>query len=162
MAEYIDLVNDKGHITRTHVARDDAAQYANLYMPIVIVVLLKGEHVLVHARSQHKKVNPGDIDHVCGSITSGESPQQAALREAQEETGVTPTNLRLVGEGLNEYGRYRYLFVGEATEAPTVQDPREVAWTDYIHQAELYSKAQSGEFGFVGGFFDDLRACTNY
>ena len=46
-----------------------------------------------------KKVNPGDIDHVCGGVVSGETPEQAVIRETEEETGLTPNNLKLVAKG---------------------------------------------------------------
>lgn len=156
MAELIDLVDKTGKVVKTKATRDDLVRHPDLHMQIVIVVLFRNEHVLVHARSHKKSVNPGDIDHVCGGILSGETPVEAAMRESIEETGVRPKNLRIVGEGINEYNRYRYLLVGEAEDKPTVQDADEVGWTDYIHVKELYEKSKSGELTFVDGFFNDI------
>jgi 8-oxo-dGTP pyrophosphatase MutT (NUDIX family) len=161
MAELIDLVDKTGKVVKAGATRDDLAHHPDLHMQIVIVVLFRGEHVLVHARSRKKKVNPGDIDHVCGGIVSGETPIEAAMREAYEETGVKPTNLRIVTEGVNEYNRYRYLLIGEAEDEPTVQDADEVEWTDYIHVKELYYKSRSGELTFVDGFFQDIELANH-
>lgn len=160
MAELIDLVDKTGKVIKIAVTRDDLARYPDLHMQIVIVVLRRGEDVLVHARSLKKKVNPGDIDHVCGGILSGETPADAAIREAYEETGVKPKSLRIVAQGVNEYSRYRYLLVGESEDEPSVQEPDEVEWVGYIHPDQLFQKSESGELTFVDGFFDDLSLAT--
>lgn len=162
MDELIDLVDKTGKIIQAAVKRDDLAHHPDLHMQIVILVLLRDEQVLVHARSRSKKVNPGDVDHVCGGISSGESPLEAAIREAYEETGVKPTNLHIVTAGVNEYNRYRYLLVGTPQGEPSVQEPGEVEWTDYITLPELYAKRENGELTFVDGFFDDLALAIAY
>ncbi|MBI2484456.1 NUDIX domain-containing protein [Candidatus Uhrbacteria bacterium] len=76
------------------------------------VIFDKEGRVLVHKRAQTKEVNPGDIDHVCGGVKSGEKPEEAIIRESDEETTIKPHNLRVVFQGVNAYNRYRYLFVG--------------------------------------------------
>lgn len=155
MGERIDLVDRTGKIVRYNVPRDDMARFNGLYMPIVIVVLFRGKDLLVRARSLSKKVNPGDIDHVCGGIAAGEVPLEAAVREAYEETGVIPRNIRLIAEGLNEYGRYRYLFTGEVSGSPTA-DSDEIEWIDFMPIQKLREHHASGALTFVSGFFSDL------
>lgn len=57
-------------------------------MQIVIAVIFNSlGQVLVHRRAQTKRVNGGDIDHVCGGMRSGETPTDAARREAEGEVG---------------------------------------------------------------------------
>ena len=160
MSELIDLVNRDGEIVRRSVERDDADDQAGLHMQIVIAVIHNslGE-ILVHQRAKTKSVNGGDIDHVCGGILSGESPKDAAVREALEEVGIKPKNLELVRQGINPYGRYCFLMSGESDDLPSTElDPLEVDWAAYIPLDVLNAKKESGELTFVNGFFDDIEA----
>jgi 8-oxo-dGTP pyrophosphatase MutT (NUDIX family) len=157
MTERVDLVDRDGVVQKAAIPRDEVDNYPDLHMQIVITVIFDGlGRVLVHQRSPKKKVNGGDIDHVCGGIVSGETPEAAAAREAYEETGVRPSNLRIVAQGINEYNRYRYLLVGEAHEEPNIIEPDEVAWVGYVQPSELRTKQASGELTFVDGFFEDI------
>jgi len=158
MSELIDLVNRDGTVVKHSVVRDDAERYDGQYMQIVIAVITNGlGQVLVHERAKTKKVNPGDIDHVCGGILSGETPEDAVIREAKEEVGVIPKSLRIIRRGVNSYGRYCYLLHGVADElSPKELDASEVSWAGYVSVDDLRAKNDSGELTFVGGFFEDL------
>jgi len=63
-----------------------------------------------------KREHTGEIGGPGGHIDPGEAPAAAAIREAQEEFGITPTSLKLLGRpaGLgDEYGEpYVYLCTG--------------------------------------------------
>lgn len=118
--------------------------------------------MLVHKRALDKKVNPGDIDHVCGGIHSNESVEQAALRETQEETGVEPSKLEVVLRGVNKYNRYRTLLTGESNNEPRAVDPSEVEWVRFLSLDELKTKKESGEFSFVDEFFEETSLAIQY
>jgi 8-oxo-dGTP pyrophosphatase MutT (NUDIX family) len=158
MSELVDLVNSDGTVMERAVSRDEADKYDGLYMQIIIMVIRNSSgDILVHERAATKTVNPGDIDHVCGGIQSGETPEVAAIREALEEVGVAPNNIQLVRGGLNSYGRYCYLLRGESDEKPpAVLDHNEVTWADYISLDDLIAKNENGTLTFVDGFFDDI------
>jgi 8-oxo-dGTP pyrophosphatase MutT (NUDIX family) len=164
MSELIDLVNIDGEIQRRAVSRDDADSYIGLYMQIVIAVVTNGlGHVLVHERSMTKSVNPGHIDHVCGGILAGEDPLTAAKREAKEEVGIEPENLKVVRRGVNIYGRYCYLLSGiSEIEPPEMLDSSEVSWAKYMSVEDLRVKGKSGEFKFVDGFFEDIEIALTF
>ena len=106
MPEFVDLVDAAGRVVSRGVPRGDADTAAGVHLRIVIVVVcnLRGQ-VLVHRRAASKSVDPGRIDHVCGVVSSGETPDQAARREAREELGVTLDGLWDVEQGVNAYGR---------------------------------------------------------
>jgi 8-oxo-dGTP pyrophosphatase MutT (NUDIX family) len=159
MTELVDLVNVNGEIVERSVPRDDAEHRDGLHLQIVIAVIFNGlGQVLVHERAAIKRVNPGDVDHVCGGLWAGETPEQAAEREAQEEVGVIPNKLRIVRQGINPYNRYCYLMVGETDNNPgTKLDPREVAWAAWHYPDELVEANASGRFTFVDGFFEDIE-----
>lgn len=163
-SERIDLVNSSGDIVKTDVERDDAAHYDGLYMQIIIAVIRnkKGEY-LVHQRAHTKKVNPGDIDHVCGGMHAGETPEDATKREATEEGGVHIAEATVVRAGVNEYNRWRYLVTAYTDDEPDIAltDPSEVAAVGFYSYDELKAKQASGEFTFVDGFFEDIELANS-
>jgi 8-oxo-dGTP pyrophosphatase MutT (NUDIX family) len=156
MSELVDLTDEYGRVQMRAIPRNERGRYPDLHMAIVVGVVFDGQgRLLVQRRAMRKRVSPGSLDHICGAIISGETPHQAVAREALQETGVTPRGLSIVTQGVNAYGYYRYLLVGESFEEPTVTRPDEVMWAGYLHPDDLHEKRSSGE-AFVRGFFDDL------
>jgi 8-oxo-dGTP pyrophosphatase MutT (NUDIX family) len=154
--ELVDLVDVSGNIKIRGVPRFETGLYPNLHLQIVIAVVFDKEgRILVHQRAKTKKINPGDIDHVCGGVISGETPEMAARREADEETGIKPKNLKVITQGINIYNRFRYLLVGESNDTPK-QDSVEAEWAGFISLDELREKQRSG-VTFVDEFFEDTE-----
>jgi mutator protein MutT len=161
--ELVDLVDAFGKIQKQCIPRPKINLYPDLHLQIVIgIVLNKNGSILVHKRSQLKKVNPGDIDHVCGGIVSGETPEQAFSRESMEETGIQPFNIKAVARGINKYNRYRYLLIGESEDEPKGFDSSEADWARFIRLDELKAKKDSGEYTFVDEFFEDTQLALKY
>lgn len=149
---FVDLVDASGMVRKTQVPKDQARDFEGLYAQVVIVVLFDSKNrLLVHKRLDSKEVNPGDIDFVCGMVENAESPLEAAIRETSEETGLVPENLRLVHQGLNSYGRYRYLFAGKAAGKPHPQTQHEVAWVRFLTRKEIGTAGS-----VVDEFYEDL------
>lgn len=59
------------------------------------IFIRKDDKYLVLRRSPLKKYAPGVIHPVGGKVDIGENPYQTAVREVQEEAGVTVKNMRL-------------------------------------------------------------------
>ncbi|MFA6474424.1 MAG: NUDIX domain-containing protein [Patescibacteria group bacterium] len=59
------------------------------------VYIRKGDKYLLLKRSPKKRFLPNLINPIGGKIEPNENPYQAALREVQEEAGITLKNLRL-------------------------------------------------------------------
>ena len=72
------------------------------------IIVMKGGKVLVGLRDDN-----GSIGGPGGHIEPGETPAQAAIRETQEEFGITPLNLRPLGqlEGLEEQHGSPYIYL---------------------------------------------------
>lgn len=67
------------------------------------VLMLFGEHdgvpeLLLTERAHHMRSHPGQVSFPGGTIDVGETPRQAALREAQEETGLDPAGVEVFAE----------------------------------------------------------------
>jgi 8-oxo-dGTP pyrophosphatase MutT (NUDIX family) len=57
-----------------------------------------GGELLLTERAHHMRSHPGQVSFPGGSIDPGETPVQAALREAREETGLDPAGVHVFGE----------------------------------------------------------------
>ena len=57
----------------------------------------RGE-LLLTERAHHMRSHPGQVSFPGGSLDDGETPVQAALREAQEEIGLEPAEVEVFGE----------------------------------------------------------------
>jgi 8-oxo-dGTP pyrophosphatase MutT (NUDIX family) len=66
----------------------------------VLVPILEREgdaHVLLTRRSSRLSLDPGNISFPGGHLEPGEHPLDAALREAEEEIGLAPADVEIVG-----------------------------------------------------------------
>jgi len=57
-----------------------------------------GPEVLLTERAHHMRSHPGQVSFPGGSLDPGESPLEAALREAEEETGLDPSGVHVFAE----------------------------------------------------------------
>jgi 8-oxo-dGTP pyrophosphatase MutT (NUDIX family) len=57
-----------------------------------------GPDLLLTERAHHMRSHPGQVSFPGGSIDPGETPREAALREALEETGVQPEGVEVFAE----------------------------------------------------------------
>jgi 8-oxo-dGTP pyrophosphatase MutT (NUDIX family) len=57
----------------------------------------RGE-LLLTERAHHMRSHPGQVSFPGGSIDEGETPREAALREAHEEIGLVPDEVEVFGE----------------------------------------------------------------
>jgi 8-oxo-dGTP pyrophosphatase MutT (NUDIX family) len=73
----------------------------------VLVYVVRDGHLLVFRHTDYSYEEVG-LQVPAGSIRDGESPEEAALREAREETGLTTyTIVRKVGETEYDISPYR-------------------------------------------------------
>ena len=67
----------------------------------VLIALFQGEQgaeVVLTRRAQHLRHHRGEVSFPGGRLDPGETPVQAALREAEEEVCLDPSSVELVGE----------------------------------------------------------------
>lgn len=56
-----------------------------------------GPDLVLTERSHTMRSHPGQVSFPGGSLDAGETPDQAALREAEEEAGIDPGSVEIVG-----------------------------------------------------------------
>ena len=91
----LDAVRLRGAATALDPVLDDARASA------VLIALWEGENgaeVLLTKRSWELRNHRGEISFPGGRLDPGETPVEAALREAHEEVGLDPVGVRVVGE----------------------------------------------------------------
>ena len=107
--------------------------------PIAAAVIVKGGRVLLVRR----RVNEGSLSwqFPAGEVEAGESAGVAAVREAQEETGLTVAEAKVLGERVHPAtGRTMVYVACDAVsgEATVVDDEElvELAWAEHGQLAE--------------------------
>ena len=74
---------------------DATGRYAVL---VPLVEREDGFHVLYEVRARHMKRQPGEVCFPGGRMEGAESPETCALRETEEELGIPPSAVRVLGQ----------------------------------------------------------------
>ncbi len=89
--ESVCIVDAKDRMVKT-VGRDEMRKYGLLHRVTFVLVFNAHGEILVQTRTMHKDWYPGRIDLAAGGVmTAGESYDESAGRELQEELGIQPT-----------------------------------------------------------------------
>jgi 8-oxo-dGTP diphosphatase len=102
-------------------------EYANLCF-----IIRDGQILLIRKK---RGLGAGKINGPGGRLEKGETAEQAAIRETQEEIGVTPTGLEHVGElffqFLDGYKLHVAVFAASGCEGELIEtDEATPIWTD--------------------------------
>lgn len=159
MEEMLDLFDAKGQPAGVTIRRGESAP-AGMYWAVVDVwvVNAKGE-VLIQQRSANKPNWPLYwCESAGGAVQSGEEPDAAALRETQEEIGLTPDFVH--GSKIFEFVgntalHHVYLFCQEADPAALSLQADEVAAVRFTAPAELPRMVREGQMVPIG-YLDQL------
>ncbi len=90
------------------------------------------EVLLVHPSGPYNRRAPWSIPK--GELDPGEDPQQAAVRETEEETGLRPAG-KLIPLGQVRYRKSRKQITAFAALAPEEREPRCASWE--VDQAQF-------------------------
>ncbi|ASW54927.1 NUDIX domain-containing protein [Plantactinospora sp. KBS50] len=141
--ELLDIVDEHDRVVG-RAARADAYARRLRHRCAAVLVRDPGGRIFVHRRTDRKLVFPGLYDMFVGGVVgAGESYAAAALREAEEELGVTglpaPTPLFTF---LYETPRHSWwCAVHEVTcTFPVRPQPEEVAWHAFLPESQLHRR----------------------
>ncbi|MGC2444652.1 NUDIX hydrolase [Candidatus Binatus sp.] len=126
-------------------------------------MLVSDSKILLGKRASGKFLYPDYWDLPGGHLEAGESPDQALIRELEEELGIVPTRFELLGVfdelspekyGVHEYHIY---VVTEWSGSITNRQPHEhseIRWValEMAHQLELADPRYPELFRRVGKF----------
>ncbi|MFE2725430.1 NUDIX hydrolase [Kitasatospora sp. NPDC059327] len=117
------------------------------------IVIREGRVLMVRRR-----VSEGQLSwqFPAGKIEPGESPDEAAVRETAEETGLNVAAVKVLGERVHpETGRWMsYTACEIVTGTAAVGDPRELDALAWVALAEIPEYAPYGVFEPVQAYLD--------
>lgn len=150
----LDLFDAKGNPTGLTIRRGEEAP-AGMYWAVVDVWIVnsKGE-LLLQQRDTAKPNWPGYwCEAAGGAVVSGEEPDTAAIRETQEEIGLTPDfgHGGKIFEFLGEKGLHHvYLFCQDAELSALTFQPGEVIAARYATPDQTRAMVRGGEMVPIG------------
>lgn len=96
--EYLDLVDENDNIIGKEDRNIIYKNRCRNFRVINIIIVTSDNRIIVPKRSENRRVFPNCFDcSVGGHVSSGESYEQAAYRELEEELGITDVKLEEVG-----------------------------------------------------------------
>jgi 8-oxo-dGTP diphosphatase len=107
-----------------------------------------------------RRVAEGELSWAfpAGGIEAGESPEDAAVRETAEETGLTVAAVKVLGERVHpQTGRaMAYVACGLIEGHAHVADADELAEVRWVGHGELPGLVPRGLFGAVQAYLDSV------
>ena len=146
--ELVDIVDQDDNVLYQCTRKEMRAQVLRHRAVFIVVVNSAGE-LLIHQRSAMKDLWPSWWDLAVGGVVSaGESYDAAALRELDEEVGVT--GVPLVDLGVGTYSDEEVSLVGRCFmvkyDGPLVLRDGEVVAIEWVSQNDLLQRLVKRDF----------------
>lgn len=147
--ELLDIVDKNGAFTGEIVERKKAQELGLLHWEVIIVVVNEKKQILLQKRSANKKHFPNKWALCSGLVISGESCDEAAVRELKEELGVEfqISDLHLL-EGNLSLTRFYYV-ITNYDESQFVIQKKELSSVKWFDLDEILEKVNSGDDSII-------------
>lgn len=149
MAEFWDVYDINGKKLNKIVQRGkDWLKGDEYHMGSAVFIKDKNDDFLIQQRSLKKDVHPGKWSITGGSAVSGETPEQCAIREVNEELGITltPKDLKKIYTFAERQCIFN-IFVAPGSKdikiTPQIEEVEQIAWVSRKKVLDLY---HNGEF----------------
>lgn len=149
--ELVEALDDRGNVVEVVTRREIRERHLLHRVSSVLVRNSRGE-VYLHRRSITKDIYPGAYDVWAGGVLApGESPEEGAARELEEELGVSGAELRPLFVGRFEAARGRCItHCYEAIyDGPIRHQPEEVMSGEWVTVDELRQRLRHRRESFT-------------
>ena len=172
----VDIINRFNKKTGKVATPDQVTNRGLWHRGAHVIILTPSGHVLVQKRDPEAIQRPGLLDiGVGGFVDSGETPEQTAVREVFEETGIQITMLDLIFLGTSRYNHrwnfgkkrkitrailYNYVAVLPSERNDVAPQLGEVAWLGFIPAKSalwLIHKGSLRQLGKLSGTYAYYR-----
>ena len=146
--ELLDVVDEHDRVTGT-ATRGEVYRLGLTHRCVFILVRNPQGRIFVHRRTDTKLFAPGAYDMFVGGVVgAGETYADAAVREAEEELGVSGVEPRPLFTYLFRQDRLSWWCdVYEAGwDGPVSPQAEEVAWHDWLTEDELAARLTEWDF----------------
>jgi len=124
--------------------------------PVSVAIITDGGKVLMARR----RASEGEISWVFpgGAIEAGESPEEAAVREVDEETGLKVEVIKVLGDRVHPKSKVpmHYVAVRPVGGEARVADDEELDAVAWIAHSEIAEYVPYGLFGPVQEYLDGV------
>ena len=137
--ELLDIVDEYGKFTGEVMEREKVHDLNLLHWEIAVFIVNKNHQVLLQKRSPNKRFNPNKWGLCAGHVDSGETLEDTALREVEEEIGIkyNISDLQVLEEmevnkreSNSHIVRYYYIYCTENSFNIQTEELSEVRWFD--------------------------------
>jgi isopentenyldiphosphate isomerase len=158
--ELLDIVDEKDNVIGQDT-KENKFRKELISRNVAIFILDNNKKLLIVKRSPYKKSFPNRYDlAACGNVKSGESYQEAAIREVKEELSIN-CNLKFFGKIFNEFKEkdiiIRYftgIFLGYFSEEVKLND--ELVELKRLSVKEVEDLINKDKELFTPGFIKDF------
>lgn len=138
--ELIDVIDEQENVIKT-IHKSEVRKENALRRGASIFVFDGQGRILIHQRAKEKKTQPNKWDITVGGwVLAGETPEQAAYRETEEEIGAENIHLTLLlkyfFKDKSEYNNLTYLYKGIYNDKITLQKD-EVQAFEWVNLKDL-------------------------
>lgn len=137
--ELLDIIDENGNLTGEVMEREKVHDLNLLHWEISVFIINNKKQVLLQKRAATKRFNPNKYGSCAGHVNSGESIEDTALREIEEEIGlkVAKKDLKILdkmelrkGETNSHITRVFYVICNENNFKIQEEELSKVKWFD--------------------------------
>lgn len=162
MKELWDLYDENGNLTGKTLERGNLIPEGYYHLVVHVWIKNKNNLFLISRRSKSREAYPLKLECVGGSVLSGESSLEGALRETKEEVGIDLTNIpgKIIYRKVRHHFRdivesWLFEYDGEVDlNNATTNEVCEVMWMKYD---DIKNSLVSGELVPTLEYFFDIE-----
>lgn len=147
--EILGIYNIQGQSLNRTAPRGTVLKTGEYYLAAHVWIKNSSQEYLIQKRTESKDAWPGIWATTAGTIPAGEEPLSGAVRELEEELGITalPNELRFITQSLqNSYVTYIWLLERDVKAHDITMQEEEVSAVMWAKEAVIRSMIADGTF----------------